>query len=55
MRDTFFYSVALGLLAYFFTDNEIKWWESLILFLWYLAYVSFMKFNGAAEDKVSGQ
>ena len=54
MRDTFFYSIALGLLVYFFTDDEIKWWESLILFLWYIAYVSFMKFNGVAEERVSG-
>merc|ERR1711971_374888 len=54
MRDTFFYSIALALLVYFFTDNKIMWWESLILFLWYIAYVSFMKFNGAAEARVSG-
>ena len=50
-RDTFFYSVALILLVVFFMDNLIKWWEALILFLWYGAYVSFMKFNVPMEKK----
>jgi len=51
LRDTFFYSVALILLVVFFMDNLIKWWEALILFLWYGAYVSFMKFNVPMEKK----
>ena len=51
VRDTFFYSVALALLVAFFSDNKVMWWEALILFLWYILYVSFMKFNPAAESK----
>merc|ERR1719330_80383 len=44
LRDTIFYSVALIVLVIFFLDDAIKWWEALILFLWYFAYVIFMKF-----------
>ena len=46
----FFYSVSLVVLVIFFKDNFIVWWEALILFLWYGAYVSFMKVNEAVED-----
>ena len=48
-RDCLFYSVALCLLIVFFRDEEIEWWESLILLLCYLIYVTFMKFNHQAE------
>jgi len=50
MRDTVFYSIALVLLVGFFVDNKIRWWEALILFLWYGAYVGFMKFNAKFEE-----
>ena len=49
IRDTTFYSIALMLLVGFFTDDKIAWWEALILFLWYLLYVAFMKVNGKLE------
>ena len=52
IRDVFFYAISLGLLVGFFMDNEITWYEALILFLWYFAYVGFMKFNEPAEDKL---
>lgn len=48
-RDCFFYSVSLITLIYFFRDNRIFWWEALILFCIYLAYVSFMKWNVEVE------
>jgi len=51
IRDTTFYSVALGLLVGFFSDAKVYWWEALILFLWYISYVTFMKFNVAAETR----
>ena len=51
IRDTLFYSISLILLVIFFGDNLIKWWEALILFLWYGAYVLFMKFNAPMEAK----
>ena len=48
-RDVSFYSITLILLIVFFLDQKIHWWEALILFLCYIAYVSFMKFNKTAE------
>jgi len=51
IRDTTFYSIALLVLVAFFTDDYIEWWEALILFLWYFAYVIFMKFNAPLEAK----
>eukprot|EP00092_Neocalanus_flemingeri_P038599 GFUD01042028.1.p1 GENE.GFUD01042028.1~~GFUD01042028.1.p1 ORF type:complete len:630 (-),score=140.10 GFUD01042028.1:372-2261(-) len=51
IRDTTFYSIALMVLVAFFTDDYIEWWEALILFLWYFAYVIFMKFNAPLEAK----
>jgi len=51
IRDTTFYSIALIVLVIFFNDDLIKWWEALILFLWYFAYVIFMKFNESVENK----
>ena len=50
IRDVFFYSISLILLVVFFLGDEIEWWEALILFIWYLAYVGFMKFNEDVED-----
>merc|ERR1712037_372542 len=51
IRDTTFYSIALIVLVLFFLDDAIKWWEALILFLWYFCYVIFMKFNVTFESK----
>lgn len=48
-RDCTFYSVSLLILILFFRDNKIFWWEALILFLIYVAYVSFMKWNVQVE------
>lgn len=48
-RDCSFYSASLIALIYFFRDNLIYWWEALILFLFYAAYVSFMKWNVQVE------
>lgn len=51
-RDVTFYSIDLVVLIVFFQDEEIQWWEALILFLLYLAYVIFMKFNSNVENFV---
>ncbi|XP_054005438.1 sodium/potassium/calcium exchanger Nckx30C isoform X6 [Hylaeus anthracinus] len=48
-RDCSFYSVSLITLIYFFRDNYIHWYEALVLFGFYLAYVSFMKWNQPME------
>eukprot|EP00756_Hemistasia_phaeocysticola_P000512 Hpha_TRINITY_DN10364_c0_g1::TRINITY_DN10364_c0_g1_i1::g.116285::m.116285 len=51
-RDSIFYTVDLGLLAYFFNDKKVEWYESLVLLCAYFAYVIFMKFNAAAQQRV---
>ena len=51
-RDVSFYSLSLSCLIGFFSDNKIEWYEALILFLCYLAYVTFMKFNETIEKFV---
>lgn len=48
-RDCFFYSVSLIALIIFFRDNLIQWYEALVLFCFYIAYVSFMKWNVPME------
>ena len=48
-RDCLFYSIAVLLLIWFFSDSLIRWWESLILLLAYGSYVTFMKFNHQVE------
>lgn len=48
-RDCFFYSASLITLIIFFRDNHIYWYEALVLFSFYIAYVSFMKWNQPME------
>lgn len=48
-RDVTFYSVSLLLLIGFFSDDSIEWWEAFILFLSYIAYATFMKYNSRVE------
>lgn len=51
-RDCTFYSVSLLTLIYFFRDSYIYWYEALVLFGFYLGYVSFMKWNQPMEKLV---
>ncbi|XP_076245793.1 solute carrier family 24 member Nckx30C [Calliopsis andreniformis] len=51
-RDCTFYSASLLTLIYFFRDNYIHWYEALVLFGFYLGYVSFMKWNQPMEKLV---
>ncbi|XP_018566813.1 sodium/potassium/calcium exchanger Nckx30C [Anoplophora glabripennis] len=51
-RDCFFYSVSLITLIIFFRDNSIYWYEALVLFSFYVSYVSFMKWNQPMERLV---
>lgn len=48
-RDCFFYSISLITLILFFRDNSIYWYEALVLFTFYILYVSFMKWNQPME------
>ncbi|XP_037338097.2 sodium/potassium/calcium exchanger 1-like isoform X1 [Pungitius pungitius] len=54
-RDVSFYILDLIMLIVFFLDNVILWWESLLLLLGYISYVSFMKFNSQIEHVVKTQ
>lgn len=54
-RDVTFYILGLLMLIVFFLDNVIRWWESILLVLAYVSYVSFMKFNGQIEQAVKTQ
>ncbi|XP_047740749.1 sodium/potassium/calcium exchanger Nckx30C [Hyalella azteca] len=51
-RDVTFYSVALLMLVYFFTDSKIYWYEALAMFIIYILYCSFMKINAPVEHFV---
>ncbi|XP_037041812.1 sodium/potassium/calcium exchanger Nckx30C isoform X2 [Bradysia coprophila] len=51
-RDCTFYSISLCTLIYFFRDNEIYWWEALVLFMIYVFYAIFMKWNQQVERVV---
>ncbi|XP_070686071.1 sodium/potassium/calcium exchanger 1-like [Pempheris klunzingeri] len=54
-RDVNFYILDLIMLIIFFLDNMILWWESIMLVLGYISYVSFMKFNSQIELAVKTQ
>src|ERR1700761_667933 len=51
-RDCTFYSVALLVLMYFFRDNQIYWYEAMVLLCIYAAYVTFMKYNQLIEKVI---
>uniref|UniRef100_A0AC35TQY2 Sodium/potassium/calcium exchanger Nckx30C n=1 Tax=Rhabditophanes sp. KR3021 TaxID=114890 RepID=A0AC35TQY2_9BILA len=51
-RDVSFYIVSLFMLVIFFMDEKIVWMEALALFIVYLLYITFMKFNVAIESWV---
>ncbi|CAJ0955000.1 unnamed protein product, partial [Mesorhabditis belari] len=51
-RDVSIYIFALFLLVIFFLDEKITWPEALALFLIYLFYCTFMKYNEKAEHFV---
>lgn len=54
-RDVTFYILDLIMLIVFFLDNMILWWESILLVLGYISYVSVMKFNSQIEQAVKTQ
>ncbi|CAL8245753.1 unnamed protein product [Lota lota] len=54
-RDVSFYILDLVMLIAFFLDNVIMWWESVMLVMGYVCYVTFMKFNTPIEQAVKRQ
>ncbi|KIH56624.1 Sodium/calcium exchanger protein [Ancylostoma duodenale] len=53
-RDMTFYIIALLFLVIFFSDEKISWHEALTMFLIYIIYGIFMKYNAQMEAKVKG-
>jgi len=56
-RDCFYYTFSLLMLSVFFsmiTPTEIYWFEALILFILYIVYVIFMKYNVMVREKIFG-
>jgi sodium/potassium/calcium exchanger 2 len=51
-RDSSYYCLSLVILAIFFQDGTIEWWEALILFLMYFGYVTVMKYNDKLHAKM---
>ncbi|KAF0307405.1 Sodium/potassium/calcium exchanger Nckx30C [Amphibalanus amphitrite] len=51
-RDVSFYGVALVMLMGFLLDAQVNWVEALILFMWYIVYCIFMKYNAHIERLV---
>src|SRR5690349_6331880 len=48
-RDVSFYIVALAMVVIFFLDEMIVWYEALVLFIIYILYCTFMKYNEHLE------
>ncbi|TKR92353.1 hypothetical protein L596_007024 [Steinernema carpocapsae] len=51
-RDVTFYICSLFMLVVFFLDEQIRWYEALSLFVVYIFYSLFMKFNAHIENFV---
>ncbi|VDN04172.1 unnamed protein product [Thelazia callipaeda] len=51
-RDVAFYVIALFMLVIFFLDEQILWFEAFSLFVVYIFYCAFMKYNEAIENFV---
>ncbi|KAM3720527.1 Sodium/potassium/calcium exchanger [Dirofilaria immitis] len=51
-RDVAFYVVALFMLVIFFLDEQIFWFEAFGLFIIYILYCTFMKYNETIENFV---
>ncbi|CAM9797684.1 unnamed protein product [Ectocarpus sp. 8 AP-2014] len=44
-RDIIFYTFSIAVLGLVFIDSEVMWWEGLMMFLAYIVYIVFMKYN----------
>jgi hypothetical protein len=51
-RDSTYYAISLLVLAMFFHDEVIMWWEALVLFGMYFGYVTVMKYNEFLHKKI---
>uniref|UniRef100_A0ABM5GA32 Sodium/potassium/calcium exchanger 3 n=1 Tax=Pogona vitticeps TaxID=103695 RepID=A0ABM5GA32_9SAUR len=49
LRDSSYYTCSIIALILFIYDEEVTWWESLILVLMYVVYILIMKFNSSLQ------
>ncbi|XP_004538764.1 sodium/potassium/calcium exchanger 3 [Maylandia zebra] len=49
LRDSIYYTFSVTALIAFIYDEQVCWWESLVLILMYAVYILIMKFNGRAH------
>ncbi|CAG06166.1 unnamed protein product, partial [Tetraodon nigroviridis] len=49
LRDSIYYTFSVTALIVFIYDENVCWWESLILILMYAVYILIMKFNGKVQ------
>eukprot|EP00542_Grammatophora_oceanica_P009525 CAMPEP_0194031458 /NCGR_PEP_ID=MMETSP0009_2-20130614/4627_1 /TAXON_ID=210454 /ORGANISM="Grammatophora oceanica, Strain CCMP 410" /LENGTH=790 /DNA_ID=CAMNT_0038671613 /DNA_START=88 /DNA_END=2460 /DNA_ORIENTATION=+ len=57
-RDSFYYAIGLGVLATFvgvISPSEIEIWESCVLFVMYLGYITLMYFNARLYKLITGR
>ncbi|TRY86725.1 hypothetical protein DNTS_014000, partial [Danionella cerebrum] len=49
-RDSIYYTVSVVALIVFIYDDEILWWESVVLIFLYVGYIVVMKFNTSLQN-----
>lgn len=50
LRDSIYYTLSVVALIVFIYDEQVSWWESLVLVLMYLVYIVIMKYNACIHQ-----
>ncbi|XP_053526933.1 sodium/potassium/calcium exchanger 3 [Artibeus jamaicensis] len=50
LRDSIYYTLSVVALIMFIYDEQVSWWESLVLVLMYLIYIVIMKYNACIHQ-----
>ncbi|XP_072799810.1 sodium/potassium/calcium exchanger 3 isoform X1 [Vicugna pacos] len=50
LRDSIYYTLSVVALIVFIYDEQVSWWESLVLVLMYLVYIVIMKYNACMHQ-----
>ncbi|KAM7125089.1 sodium/potassium/calcium exchanger 3 isoform 1-T1 [Molossus nigricans] len=50
LRDSIYYTLSVVALIVFIYDEQVSWWESLVLVLMYLIYIIIMKYNACIHQ-----
>ncbi|KAF6089366.1 solute carrier family 24 member 3 [Phyllostomus discolor] len=50
LRDSIYYTLSVIALIVFIYDEQVSWWESLVLVLMYLIYIVIMKYNACIHQ-----